>query len=647
MAQSDGPERANGPGASRAGSPAESGDGRSASDSVTQLASVVIRFAGDSGDGMQLTGAEFTRAAAVSGNDIATFPDFPAEIRAPSGTLYGVSGFQLQFSSSEIFTAGDAPDVLVAMNPAALKTNIAELEPGGMIIVDSGSFKRKFLGLAGYEANPLEDGTLSGYRLIPVDMSRAVSVALKDSGLSPKDVLRTRNFYALGLLFWLYGRETAPELESIRQKFTSRPELADVNARAFELGYAYGETIELFDSTYRVPAAPLAHGRYRNITGNEATALGLVAASLLSDRRVIYASYPITPASAILESLARHRSYPVTAFQAEDEIAAVTAAIGASFAGAIGVTGTSGPGFALKQEGIGLAVMTELPLVVIDVQRAGPSTGMPTKPEQSDLLQAVYGRNGESPVAVLAPATPKECFQFALEAVRLAVQHMCPVILLSDGSIANGSEPWRLPRVEDLERIDPGRPLAPGPFEPYARDPETLVRPWAVAGEPGLEHRIGGLEKADGSGDISYDPENHAHMTQVRSLKVDRIADRLPPARLFGPSSGELLVIGFGGTFGALRQATHILQQEGHTVSHLQLRYLNPFQRNVGELLRGFRMVLVAELNSGQLRMMLRSRFLIDALGLNRVEGRPLRVRDVLYEARTLLNTENREELRV
>ena len=614
---------------------------------VEELESVVIRFAGDSGDGMQLTGTEFTRASAVAGNDIATYPDFPAEIRAPAGTTYGVSGYQLQFASNEIFTAGDEPRVLVAMNPAALKTNLADLAPGGMLIVDTGSFKKKNLALAGYPVSPLDDDTLEGYQVVPVDMSRAVTVALKGSGLSTKDIQRTRNFYALGLVFWMYGRQPEREAESIQRKFARRPQIADANVLAFKAGYAFGETTDLLPVSYHVGAAPLEGGKYRSITGNEATAMGFVAAALLADRRLFYASYPITPASSILEALASYRRYPVTAFQAEDEIAAVTAAIGASFGGAIGVTGTSGPGFALKQEGIGLAVMAELPLVVIDVQRGGPSTGLPTKVEQADLLQAIHGRNSESPVAVIAPATPAECFFMAIEAVRLATQHMCPVVYLSDNSLANGAEPWLLPDPNSLEKI-PGSP-APDPegFAPYLRDPDTLARPWVPPGISGLEHRIGGLEKEDVTGDVNYEPENHEHMVRTRQAKVDRMANSLPAAEVFGDDHGDLLIVGFGGTHGALHQAAQVLRDEGRAVSHLHLRYLNPLQRNVGEILSRFHRVLVAELNSGQLRMLLRARFLVDAAALNKIQGQPFKVREVAAAARALLAGEAGQEMRV
>ncbi|MBW2280245.1 MAG: 2-oxoacid:acceptor oxidoreductase subunit alpha [Deltaproteobacteria bacterium] len=613
---------------------------------IEEVESIVIRFAGDSGDGMQLTGTELTRAVALSGNDIATFPDFPAEIRAPAGTTYGVSGFQLQFSSSEIFTPGDAAGVLITMNPAALRTNLSTLEPGGLLIVDSGAFKKRNLQLSGYEVSPLEDDSLSGYQLIPVDMTRAVTVALKGSGLSPGDVQRCRNFFALGLVFWLYGRDEKREVESIRAKFRARPEVAEANVKAFKAGHAYGETTEAFKSRYHVPAADLEPGEYRNVTGNEALATGLVAAALLADRRMVYASYPITPASDILHYLAAHQRYPVTTFQAEDEIAAVTAAIGASFGGAIGVTGTSGPGFALKQEGVGLAVMAELPLVLIDVQRGGPSTGLPTKPEQGDLLQAIFGRNSESPVAVIAPARPSECFDMAIEAVRLATQHMCPVVLLSDNTLANGAEPWRLPEISDLAPIEPGFRTDAETFAPYLRDPDTLARPWAPPGTPGFEHRIGGLEKQDVTGDVSYDPANHGHMNAMRAAKIAKIADRLPPVDVYGDAEGDLLLVGFGGTYGALRQAAQSLRGEGHRVGHAQLRYLNPLQSDIDEVLRRYRRVLIPELNPGQLRMLLRARTLLDLEGLNKVDGTPFMVREVVEAARRLIGPAAAKELR-
>jgi 2-oxoglutarate ferredoxin oxidoreductase subunit alpha len=614
-------------------SQSDSGNGSA----IREVASVVIRFAGDSGDGMQLTGTEFTKSVALSGNDIATFPDFPAEIRAPAGTTYGVSGFQLQFASHQIYTAGDVPDVLVAMNPAALRTNLSALAKGGMLIVDRGAFKKKNLQLAGYDVSPLDDDSLAGYQLVPIDMSRCVSVALQGSGLSTRDVQRTRNFFALGLLYWLYGRETERQIESIRRKFGEGTPVAEGNVKAFQSGHAYGETTDAIATTVHVPSAELPAGEYRSITGNEALAMGLIASSLLADRRIVYASYPITPASDILHYLAARPRYPVTTFQAEDEIAAVTAAIGASFGGAIGVTGTSGPGFALKQEGIGLAVMAELPLVVVNVQRGGPSTGLPTKPEQGDLLQALFGRNSEAPVVVIAPARPGECFDMAIEAVRLATQNMCPVVLLSDNTLASGAEPWLLPDPDELEPFSAGRDPDPDNFAPYVRDPETLARPWATPGMAGFEHRIGGLEKQDVTGDVSYDAENHGHMNRVRRAKVSRIADRLPPASVYGDEQGDLLLVGFGGTYGSLRQAAETLRSQGHSVGHMHLRYLNPLQSNVEQVLGSYRKVLVAELNHGQLHLLLRGRFLVDAAALNKVDGTPFQVGEVLDAARALL----------
>jgi 2-oxoglutarate ferredoxin oxidoreductase subunit alpha len=482
--------------------------------------------------------------------------------------------------------------------------------------------------------------------VIPIDLSRHVQAALKGSGMSTRDIQRTRNFFALGICYWLYGRDPARQIESIRTRFAKDEQVARANETSFTAGYHFGETTELFDASYEVPPARLTPGTYRNITGNEATALGLVTGARLAERPLVYASYPITPASDILHNLSRYRQYGVTTFQAEDEIAAVTAAIGASFGGAIGVTGTSGPGFALKQEGVGLAVMAELPLVVVDVQRGGPSTGLPTKTEQADLLQAICGRNSESPVAVIAPATPADCFALGIEAVRLATRHMCPVVYLSDGSLANGSEPWRLPDPDRLERIDVRFETDPEGFAPYVRDPESLARRWALPGTPGLEHRIGGLEKEDVTGNVSYDPENHEHMVHTRQAKIDRIANWIPAAQVEGDPTGELLLVGWGGTYGSIRQASELLRGGGAAVSHLHLRYLNPLQRNVGEILRSFRRVLVVELNLGQLRLLLRGRFLVDAFGLSKVQGQPFRVREIVDAARKLLRGEKLEEVR-
>ena len=606
---------------------------------------MVIRLAGDSGDGIQLTGTEFTRAVALGGSDIATFPDIPAEIRAPAGSLAGVSGFQLQFSSQEIFTAGDAPDALVAMNPAALRTNLPDLPKGGLLIVDSGTFRKKSLAMAGYEVSPLEDGSLEDYRLVDIDISKNVQATQKGSGLSTKEIQRTRNFYALGVPFWLYGRPPETEVESIERKFGKRPAIAEGNVRSFRAGYHFGETCELFDASYRVPSAQLAPGTYRNITGNEATALGLVVASQLADQHLFYASYPITPASDVLHSLSNHRRYGLTTFQAEDEIAAVTSAIGASFGGSIGVTGTSGPGFALKQEGIGLAVMAELPLVVLNVQRAGPSTGLPTKAEQADLNQALSGRNSESPVVVLAPRTPADCFDMAIEAVRISVRHMCPVVFLSDGSLASGSEAWKLPDPETFEPIEVRYRSDPEGFMPYLRDEETLARPWAIPGTPGLEHRIGGLEKEDRTGNVSYDPLNHEHMVRMRQAKVDRVADYVPAAEVEGDDAGQLLFVGWGGTYGAIHQAVRVLRNQGHRVGHLHLRFLNPFPHGIAEILSRFERVLVPELNRGQLRDLLRARFLVDAHGLNKIQGRPFKVCEVVEAGQAQLSGPSAREV--
>ncbi|MEE8581174.1 MAG: 2-oxoacid:acceptor oxidoreductase subunit alpha, partial [Myxococcota bacterium] len=509
-----------------------------------------------------------------------------------------------------------------------------------------GAFKAKNLEMAGYEQNPLEDGSLESYRVVAADYSKHVMNALRGSGLSSREIQRTRNFFALGLLFWLYDRDLDAEREAIRRRFAKRPEVAKANVTVFDAGYAFGETTELFQTRYHVPEAKLERGAYRNITGNEATALGIVAAGVLAERPVFYASYPISPASEILHSLVGYPHYGVTAFQAEDEIAAVTSAIGASFGGVIAVTATSGPGFVLKQEGIGLAVMAELPLVVVDVQRAGPSTGMPTKGEQADLLLALGGRNSESPVAVLAPATPADCFAVVVEAVRLAITYMCPVVVLSEGSLANGSEPWLLPDVKDFEPIRIQFRSDPEGFAPYVRNPETLARAWAVPGTPGLEHRIGGLEKEDVSGNVSYDPANHEHMVRVRQAKIDRMVQRIPPAEVFGDEKGELLLVGWGSTYGALHQATRNLREEGHSVSHLHLRYLNPLQANVGEILKRYRKILVPEMNLGQLRSMLRDRFLVDAKGLSKVRGQPFTVREVADAARAWLEGRHLEEVR-
>ena len=599
---------------------------------------VTIRFAGDSGDGMQLTGTQFTRTAAVFGNDISTFPDYPAEIRAPAGSLPGVSGFQISFSASDIHTPGDAPDVLVAMNPAALKTNVVDLPAGGAIIVNSDAFTPGNLGKAAYAANPLTDGSLKQYKVFEVPISTLNANALEGLDMTSKQVDLTKNFFALGLMFWLYERSMDPTLTWIHQKFGGRPVIAEANRRALKAGYAFGETTEMFHQTYRVPKAQLPPGTYRNITGNEATALGFLAASRAAKRDLFYGSYPITPATDILQQLAAYKSFGVRTFQAEDEIAAIGSTIGAAYGGALALTGTSGPGVALKTEAMGLAVMTELPLVIVNVQRAGPSTGLPTKVEQADLFQAVFGRNGECPMPVVAPATPGECFTYAIEASRLALKYMTPVMYLSDAFIGNGAEPWRVPTVDELPDISvPNAVKGEGTFLPYGRDPETLSRPWAVPGTPGLEHRIGGLEKLDGLGTVNYDADNHHRMTVLRRDKIAGIARDIPHLEVFGPASGDLLILGWGSTYGALRSAAESLQADGKSVAHAHLRHLFPFPENTGDVLRGYKTVLVPELNLGQLWFIIRGTYLVDAISYGRVRGKPFRIAEIVDEANRLL----------
>lgn len=605
--------------------------------SPEQRTTVVIRFCGDSGDGMQLTGTEFTKATALAGNDLSTLPDFPAEIRAPAGSLAGVSGFQLNFSSEEVYTPGDQPDVLVAMNPAALKTNLPDLAPGGILIVNTGAFNANNLSKAGYKSNPLEDGSLSKYKLHAIDISKLTAQTLEGSGLSTKEIGRCKNFFALGLMFWLYNRPVEPEIKSIEEKFKKAPHLAEANIKVFKAGYHFGETAEIFPTSYVVPPAEIRPGKYRNITGNEATALGFIAASYLSDLPLVLGSYPITPASDILHYLSNYKHYGVTTVQAEDEIAGIAVAIGAAFGGALGITSTSGPGVALKSEAIGLAVMAELPLVIIDVQRGGPSTGLPTKTEQADLLQALYGRNSDSPVAVVAPATPAECFSMAIEAARIAVTHMVPVFLLTDGYLANGAEPWLLPDIDSLPRFPAKFRTEPEGFYPYIRDPQTLARPWVKPGTPGLEHRIGGLEKDFITGNVSYDPINHERMVRVRAEKVKRIADFLPPTHVEGDPEGDVLLLGWGGTYGALAKATQVARSQGKKVSHVHLRHLNPLPKDLGDILRRFKHVLVPELNLGQLVRVIRAEFLVDAKGFNKIQGKPFKVSEILQKIEELL----------
>jgi 2-oxoglutarate/2-oxoacid ferredoxin oxidoreductase subunit alpha len=605
---------------------------------VRDLERVTIRFAGDSGDGMQLTGTQFTRTAAVFGNDISTLPDFPAEIRAPAGSLPGVSGFQISFSSSDIHTPGDAPDVLVAMNPAALKTNIGDLPAGGALIVNSDAFTQQNLNKAAYTSNPLTDGSLKPYTVFEIPISTLNERSLEGLDMTSKQKDLTKNFFALGLMFWLYERSMEPTIRWIEDKFGKRPVIAEANTRALKAGYAFGETTEIFHTHYRVAPAKLLPGTYRNITGNEATALGFLAASKLAHRPLFYGSYPITPASDILHQLSGYKNFGVKTFQAEDEIAAIGAAIGASYGGALGLTASSGPGIALKSEAMGLAVMVELPLVVVDVQRAGPSTGMPTKTEQADLLQVLFGRNSDSPMPVVAPATPAECFDYAIEAWRIALRHVTPVVYLSDAFLATGAEPWRIPELSELPEIGVENWTDKASFQPYDRDPVTLARKWAVPGTPGLEHRIGGLEKADVTGNVSYDPENHHRMQLLRQEKVARIADDIPPIEPFGPSSGDLLVLGWGSTYGAIRSAVERLQAGGRSVAHVHLRHLNPFPKNLGEVLHSYRRVLVPEVNLGQLLMLLRAKYLVDAVGYDKVRGKPFRIAEIQEEAERLLD---------
>jgi 2-oxoglutarate ferredoxin oxidoreductase subunit alpha len=604
---------------------------------VTELDRVTIRFAGDSGDGMQVTGSQFSRTAAVFGNDISTLPDYPAEIRAPAGSLPGVSGFQISFSSSDIHTPGDAPDVLVAMNPAAVRTNLRDLAPGGAIIVNSDAFTPTNLAKAGYATNPLTDGSLKSYTVFEIPVSTLNARALEGLDMTSKQVDLTKNFFALGVMFWLYERSMEPTYAWLEEKYEKKPVFIEANKRALRAGYAFGETTEMFHTHFRVAPAKLPPGQYRNITGNEATALGFLAAQQLAKRPVFYSSYPITPASEILHQLSTYKNFGLKTFQAEDEIAAIGAAIGASYGGALGMTGTSGPGMALKSEMLGLAIMVELPLVVVDVQRGGPSTGMPTKTEQGDLLQALVGRNSDAPVPVVAPARPGECFDYAIEAWRIALKYMTPVVYLSDAFLATGSEPWRVPELSDLPDIAvPNRTEAEG-YYPYQRDPETLARPWVVPGTPGLEHRVGGLEKLDVLGTVSYDPDNHHRMMLLRAEKVARIARDIPPLEVFGPPEGELLILGWGSTYGAIRTAVERLQKAGKSVAHAHLRHLNPFPENTGDVVRSYRRVVIPELNLGQLLMVIRAKYLVDAVGFNLVRGKPFQISEIQTKAEQLL----------
>jgi len=603
---------------------------------VQQLDQVIIRFAGDSGDGMQLAGDRFTQETAIFGNDLSTLPNFPAEIRAPAGTLPGVSSFQLHFADHDILTPGDAPDVLVAMNPAALKANIGDLPRGADIIVNTDEFSKRNLEKVGYTSNPLEDGSLDGYRVHAIPLTSITVKALEGFDITKKDAERAKNMFSLGMLCWLYNRPAEGTQRFLETKFASKPEIMRANIAAFQAGWNFGETTEEFGVQYEIKPAALPPGRYRNVTGNVALANGLVAAAQLTGLSLFLGSYPITPASDILHELSKHKRFGVRTFQAEDEISGVGAALGAAFGGALGVTTTSGPGMCLKAETIGLAATVELPLIVCDIQRAGPSTGMPTKTEQADLLMALYGRNGESPVVVLAPATPGDCFAIALEAVRIAVRYRTPVIILSDGYLANGSEPWRVPDLAELPDLKSAFAFATAadsdgqPFQPFQRDPATLARPWAIPGTPGLEHRIGGIEKADGSGTISYDPDNHDKMVRLRQAKVDGIAADIPPLSVDDPDeAARVLVLGWGSTYGSIGAAVRRVRATGQPVAQAHLRHLSPFPANLGEVLKRYEKVLVPEINLGQLALILRGRYLADVISYNRVRGLPFRAAEL------------------
>ncbi|MBO6657466.1 MAG: 2-oxoacid:acceptor oxidoreductase subunit alpha [Pseudomonadales bacterium] len=612
----------------------------SSQEGANQLADVVVRFAGDSGDGMQLTGSNFTEATALYGNDLATFPDFPAEIRAPAGATFGVSAFQIYFGSDEVSTAGDQVDVLIAMNPAALITNLKDLVPGGLIVVDVDAFTDKNMTRAGYTASPIEDGSLDAYRVLPIEISKQVLEAVKPYGLSHKFAVRCKNMWTLGLVMWLFDRDRTVTIENLEKKFANKPDIAQANIAALNSGHAYGETAELPTGVevYSVPKAQVAPGLYRNTTGSDALAYGLIAGGQLANLPITFASYPITPASSLLHTLSQNKEFNVVTFQAEDEIAAVCAAIGASFAGSLGVTSSSGPGISLKGEAISLASATELPLVIVNTQRGGPSTGLPTKTEQSDLNQAMFGRHGDTMLPVISSSTSVDCFDVAIEACRLAVQFMTPVILLSDGYMANASEPWLVPDIHDYEPFPVTFEENPDGFTPANRDEETLARVWAKPGTPGLEHRIGGIEKSFETGDISYEPENHQKMTDVRKDKIDGIARYIPEQKVAtGETSGKLAVVGWGSTYGAIHQAVKRCRQVKMDVSHIHIRYLNPFPTNLGELLAGYDKVLIPEMNTGQLVNVIRSKYLIDAQPLNKISGQPFKISEVENAIKSLL----------
>lgn len=585
----------------------------------------VIRFAGDSGDGMQITGSQFTNTVALYGNDIATFPDYPAEIRAPAGTVPGVSGFQLNFSSGEVYTPGDSVDVLVAMNPAALLVNVGDLKANGILIVNSDSFEEADLRKAHVTSNPLEDNTLDKFRVFPVELQKLTRAALQHLGLDAKSMDRCKNFFALGMCYWLYNRSMEPTVRWIDDKFSKKPLFAEANKLALKAGYSYCEATEAFQISYEIPPAQLTPGTYRNLSGNQALAIGFVTAAQKAGIKLFLGSYPITPASDILHELSKYKNFGVLTFQAEDEIAAITSTIGAAFAGALAITTTSGPGMALKTEALGLAVMTELPIVVCNIQRGGPSTGLPTKTEQADLLQALFGRNSEAPVPVLAASTPGDCFWVAVEACRIALKYMVPVIILSDGYLANGAEPWRIPTAEEIPPIPVKFATDPVGFFPYKRDPQTLARPWAIPGTPGLEHRIGGIEKQEVTGNVNYEPLNHEKMVRIRAAKVEAIRQDIPNVMPTGDPEGDLLLVSWGSTYGSVIQAVKEERAKGHKIGHLHLRHLNPLPGNVGDVLKRYKKVLVPELNMGQLLWILRAKYLVDAVGLNKIQGRPFK----------------------
>jgi 2-oxoglutarate/2-oxoacid ferredoxin oxidoreductase subunit alpha len=588
-----------------------------------------IRFCGDSGDGMQITGSQFTNTAALYGNDLATFPDFPAEIRAPAGTLPGVSGFQVHFSSSDVYTPGDAVDVLVAMNPAALKMNLPDLRTNGILIVNLDNFKENDLRKAQITVSPLEDHSLDGYRLFAVELTKLTRAALKELGLDARSMDRCKNFFALGMCYWLYNRSMDATLRYLEDKFKGKPQLIAANRLAMQAGYSYCEATEAFQISYEIPPAKLSPGTYRNISGNAALAMGFVAASDKAGIPLFLGSYPITPASDILHELSQYKDFGVITFQAEDEIAAITSAIGAAYTGALGITTTSGPGMALKTEALGLAVAVELPLVVCDIQRGGPSTGLPTKTEQADLLQALFGRNSEAPIPVLAPSSPGDCFWIALEASRIAIKYMVPVIVLSDGYLANGAEPWKIPDISELPEIPVHFETNTENFHPYRRDPNTLARPWAIPGTPGLEHRVGGIEKQDVTGNINYDPLNHERMVRLRAAKVEAVADDIPDVVPAGDQSGDLLIVAWGSTHGPITAALKTAREKGQSVGHVHLRHLNPLPKNLGEVLKRYKHVLVPEMNMGQLLMILRAKYLVDAQGYNKIQGKPFKQSEI------------------